>query len=195
MDDDYLPISMLNAFTYCPRRFYYEHVLGEMLVNAHVLEGQIRHERTHTSGVERQDDLTIRRGVRVYSDRWQLIGVIDLVEEQDGLVVPIEYKKGRGGRWLNDEVQLCAAALCLEERLQREISHGFVFYFAPRRRTRVDFTASLRATTAQTIEEARLLARSSHIPPPLPDNRRCRDCSLEPLCLPQEVRQLTGARG
>lgn len=33
MDDEYLPIAMLNAFEYCRRRFYYEYVLGEMLVN------------------------------------------------------------------------------------------------------------------------------------------------------------------
>ena len=31
---EYIPISYLNAYAYCPRRFYYEFTLGEMLVNA-----------------------------------------------------------------------------------------------------------------------------------------------------------------
>ena len=47
----FLPISHLNALEYCPRRFYYEFVLGEMLVNEHVLEGRLRHERCRHEGV------------------------------------------------------------------------------------------------------------------------------------------------
>ncbi len=46
---DYLPLSQLNAYAYCPRRFYYEFVLGEMLVNEHVLGGQQLHERVANS--------------------------------------------------------------------------------------------------------------------------------------------------
>ncbi|MGH2458613.1 MAG: CRISPR-associated protein Cas4 [Chloroflexota bacterium] len=194
MDDDYLPISMLNAYEYCPRRFYYEHVLGEMLVNEHVLEGQVRHERTDAGGTEHLDDTTVRRSVRVYSDRLRLVGVVDLVEEGTAGTVPVEYKKGRGGRWLNDHVQLCAAALCLEERLGQPIARGFVFYFQPRRRVSVSFTPELRRLTEDAIDGARAVARSAKLPPPLVDDRRCRDCSLEPLCLPREVRQLIGSR-
>ncbi|MFN8526763.1 MAG: hypothetical protein U0821_26975 [Chloroflexota bacterium] len=41
---DFIPILLLNALEYCPRR-YYELVLGEMLVNEHVLEGRMRRER------------------------------------------------------------------------------------------------------------------------------------------------------
>ncbi|HVC35556.1 MAG TPA: CRISPR-associated protein Cas4 [Chloroflexota bacterium] len=196
MEDDYLPISMLNAFEYCPRRFYYEYVLGEMLVNEHVLEGQLRHERTDAGGVERgpkgAPDTTVRRSVRVYSDRLRLIGVVDVVEEDPGGIVPLEYKKGRGGHWLNDHVQLCAAALCLEERLRTTITHGFIFYFGPRRRVRLAFTPELRRLTETAVDSARAVARAGQLPPPLVDDRRCRDCSLEPLCLPREVRRLTG---
>jgi CRISPR-associated exonuclease Cas4 len=192
MDDDYLPISMLNAFAYCPRRFYYEYVLGEMLVNEHVLEGQLRHERADAGGTTHLDDTTVLRSLRVYSDRLRLIGMVDVVEDGPDGLVPVEYKKGKGGRWLNDHLQLCAAALCLEERRRQPISHGFVFYFGPRRRVRVDFIASLRALTEQAVADARALARSGRLPPPLVDDRRCRDCSLEPLCLPREVRRLNG---
>ncbi|WP_290598947.1 hypothetical protein [Anabaena sp. AL93] len=30
MNEDYLPLAYLNAWEYCPRRFYLEYVLGEM---------------------------------------------------------------------------------------------------------------------------------------------------------------------
>lgn len=44
--DDYLPISYINALAYCARRFYYEYVQAEMLLNEHVSEGRILHART-----------------------------------------------------------------------------------------------------------------------------------------------------
>jgi len=191
MDDEYLPLSMLNAFAYCSRRFYYEHVLGEMVVNEHVLEGRLRHERVDAGHSERRaDDLTLR-SVRVYSDRLRLTGVVDVVEEGPDGLVPVEYKKGRGGQWLNDQVQLCAASLCLEERLDRTLTHGYIFYFGPRRRVQVPLTDQLRRATEEMVEAARAVARANRIPPPVADDHRCRDCSLEPLCLPREVRRLT----
>ncbi len=48
-----LPISSLNAMEYCPRRFYYQFVQGEMLVNEFVLEGTLEHQRVHQAGSHR----------------------------------------------------------------------------------------------------------------------------------------------
>ena len=39
----YLPTSMLNQLEYCERRFYLMQVLGEMDINADVLEGALRY--------------------------------------------------------------------------------------------------------------------------------------------------------
>ena len=41
-----IPLSYLNAIEYCPRRFYYEFVEGDMLENEFVLSGSLLHERT-----------------------------------------------------------------------------------------------------------------------------------------------------
>ena len=107
---------------------------------------------------------------------------------------PVEYKKGsaHGGR-SNDHVQLCAQGLCLEERIGRPIAGGYVFSFDTRRRTWIPFTPELRAQTEAAIAHAFALLRAGHLPPPLPAelDRKCRACSLEPLCLPREVRALS----
>lgn len=189
---DYLPISMLNQLEYCPRRFWYMFVEGEMLVNEHVLTGTFQHERAHEAGVEHDgDEVTLRR-VYVHSDRLRLTGFVDLLEERAGEWTPVEYKKGHAGRWVNDEVQLCAQALCVEEQVGRPIDHGFVFYFGSRRRQQVDFTPELRAWTEASVARAFEVLAEGRIPPPLPEKmaRKCRDCSLEPVCLPAEVRAL-----
>jgi len=187
---DYLTIAMLNQLEYCPRRFWYMFVLGEMDVNAPVLEGTLQHERAHTPGTRQEGDATVMRRVYVYADRLRLVGFVDVLEEADGQVHPVEYKRGKMGRWLNDHIQLCAQALCLEERLDVEISHGFIFYWRSRRRERVDFTPEVRARTRQAIETAFSLLAEGAMPPTLENYRKCRDCSLEPICLPREVRRL-----
>jgi CRISPR-associated exonuclease Cas4 len=127
-----------------------------------------------------------------------LSGFADVVEEQEGQLTPIEYKKGKMGQWLNDHVQLCAQALCLEEMLNCHIPHGYIFYFGSARREKVVFTDVLRKHTEETIQLAFTLLERRELPPPLIGkqtgrtplpalHKKCRDCSLEPLCLPREV--------
>lgn len=199
--DEYLPISMLNQLEYCERRFYLMHVMGEMEVNAHVLEGTFRHEQVHTAGTSREGETLIHRRVYVWSDELCIAGFADVVEELpspvgkegggEGELVPVEYKKGRMGKWLNDHIQLCAQALCIAERTGAVVPKGYIFYFGSRHREEVEFTPELRQRTAQSIERAHQIVAAGCLPPPLENYNKCRDCSLEPVCLPREVRLLT----
>ena len=197
-DLESLSISYLNAMEYCPRRFYYECALGEFVDNAHTVEGTMRHTRSDEGRTTTEDGVTTLRRVWVWSDRLRLSGFADVVEECEGQLTPIEYKKGKMGEWLNDHVQLCAQALCLEEMLNCHIPHGYIFYFGSARREEVVFTDALRQHTEEMIRLAFSLLERGVLPPPLVGKRtgrnelpalhkKCRDCSLEPLCLPREV--------
>ncbi len=188
---DYLPISMLNQLAYCERRFWLMYVQGEMEVNAPVLEGIQRHERVHAGGVERESGIVLHRRVYLWSDRLRVAGFADVVEEQGGELVPVEYKRGRMGRWLNDHIQLCAQALCLEERTGRPVRRGAIFYWRSRRRVEVAFTPELRARTEAAVTRAFALLEAGRMPPPIEHRPKCRDCSLEPICLPREVQALS----
>lgn len=193
-ETDYLPVSMLNQLEYCERRFYLMQVLGEMEINAHVLEGSLRHERAHSGQAEGIGEKTVHRRVYIWSDALGLAGFTDVVEmEPGGAPIPVEYKKGRMGRWLNDHVQLCAQALCLEERLGLAIEQGALFYFGSRRRQEVVFTPELRQRTRQAVARARQISAARSLPAPIQNYTKCRDCSLEPVCLPRETLRLAQA--
>ncbi len=189
---DYLPISMLNQLEYCERRFWLMYVCGEMDINAPVLEGIQQHERAHSEGLRREGETTIHRRVYLWSDRLRVSGFADVVEERAGELIPVEYKHGRMGRWLNDHIQLCAQAICLEERTGRPVRRGEIFYWRSRRRVRVDITPELRAHTEEAVARAFALLETGQIPPPLNRRAKCRDCSLEGICLPREVLCLLG---
>jgi len=184
---DYLPISMLNQLEYCERRFWLMYVHSEMEVNAPVLEGIQQHERAHNGGRERDGEITIRRRVYLWSDRLRVAGFADVVEEREEELVPVEYKRGRMGRWLNDHIQLCAQAICLEERTGQLVERGEIFYRRSRRRVTVDITPELRALTEAAVVRAFALLSADQMPPPLDHRAKCRDCSLEGVCLPREV--------
>ena len=193
-----IPLSYLNALEYCPRRFHYEFVQGDMLRNEFVLEGTLLHKNADQPGQHTSQEGEIQLNhLYLYSERLRLSGFTDIVEEEDGMLIPVEYKHGKEGKWLNDHVQLCAQALCLEERQTEAILYGYIFYYGSRKRVQVHFTPELRAKTQAVIERAFQIAALDTPPPPL-DGKiaiRCRDCSLHPICMPEEVKLLKSQKG
>src|SRR6266581_1603437 len=156
-----LPIASLNVLEYCPRKFYYQFVQGETLVNEFVLEGTLAHQRVHQTGTRTTAEGEMQT-TQLYlsSEVLRLSGFADVVEERSGVLVPVEYKRGQQGQWLNDHIQLCAQALCLEERQPGKplIPYGYVYYVGSRRRVQVTFTQQLRAGTRAAIARALQIA-------------------------------------
>lgn len=188
MQTDFIPLSHINALAYCPRRFVYEYVQAEMLINEHVLEGTLRHTAADRGDTVWGEGVVQQRRIYVWSERLGLAGFCDLVERRDGALYPVEYKKGRTGE--NDRAQLCAQAMCLEERMGQPIAAGFLYSFATRRREEVVFDPTLRALVEALAITARQLADAGVLPPPITKRAKCRACSLEPICLPDEVTAL-----
>lgn len=189
MIENYLPLAYLNAWEYCPRRFYLEYQLGEMEDNEHILIGRYLHRNIDEEGISQEGDTLVHRHQWVWCDRLQVSGIIDAVEERDRQLIPLEYKKGKMANHLNDHFQLCAAALCLEERTGCSIAYGEIFYHTNRRRQKVTFTLQLREATEQAIAAAHMAAQGS-MPQPIDHPKKCQACSLQEICLPFEVKQL-----
>src|SRR5690606_18697009 len=105
-------------------------------------------------------------------------------------LIPVEHKRGRMGQWLNDHVQLCAQAICLEERSSMPVPYGEIFYWGNRRREHVEIDETLRDLTRSTVDRVYALLSAGTMPPPIDHYAKCRDCSLEPICLPRETLKL-----
>lgn len=190
MSETYIPLSQMNTYVFCPRRFYYESIEGHQVINDHVEEGKIKHEHVHTAVTDRKkQDKTISRRQYLASDTLGVSGYTDLVEEKNGVPYPVEFKKAGTGNWLNDQVQLCLQGLLLEEKTGVSIPHGYIFYIGSKRRRKVPFDKELRETTLRYVAEARSLLESRKIPKPVHDNR-CNGCSVRSICLPDEVAYL-----
>lgn len=198
--DDYVLISALNQYDYCPHRCYLIHVERVFTHNEHTVAGSIEHARVDSGEATKRGELRQFRSVWLHSNRYKLFGKADLIEEagQSGgrkRIYPIEYKHGKRGEWKNDRLQLCAQALCLEDMLNlvEPIPFGYLFYAQTARREEVRLDDELRSFCLGTIERAHRLVQSGERPPAI-HTARCRGCSLHSVCLPRETEILKTAR-
>ena len=106
-------------------------------------------------------------------------------------LAPVEYKKGKRRAFENDDAQLCAQGLCLEEMFGMRVERGAVFHAASKRRREVEFTAELRKLTEDAIAELHRLAASGAVPAAV-FKPSCEECSLYEICLPQVTSQPAG---
>lgn len=192
MDLTTISVAGLHALVYCERLFYLEEVERIRRADARVYAGRRLH--TELEGEDSAGDGEWSRLV-LESESLGLRGSVDVLRRRDGLLIPHEHKRGRaagrkGARaaWDTDRVQVAAYAMLLEEAHGEAVPEGRIRYHANRVTVRVPVDEELRAEVRAAVKRARELAEAIERPPITPQERRCRTCSLAPVCLPEEER-------
>lgn len=203
-DDEMLPLSGIQHYSFCPRQWALIHVAQEWSENILTVQGDIVHKRAHDVSLrERRGDTIELRAVNVCSRRLGLSGQCDVVEMvqsengvalagEDGLweVFPVEYKRGRRKTIDADRLQLCAQAMALEEMLCCDIDEAYLFYHETRSRERVSLDDGLREETLRCAQEMHRLFSRKHVPKAKP-RAACRSCSIKDVCLPSLAKRET----
>jgi CRISPR-associated exonuclease Cas4 len=207
-EDELLPLSALQHLLFCERQCALIHIEQAWDENRLTAEGRILHDRVHEGENESRRNVRIVRGLRLRSLRLGLVGVADVVEfhrptadlksqisdlRWPGQPFPIEYKRGKPKPDVCDSVQLCAQALCLEEMTGVPVPQGALFYGLPRRRQDVLFDEPLRCRTETAAQRLHALFGAG-LTPPAVYAKRCDNCSLKTLCLPETAGRGKSAR-
>jgi CRISPR-associated exonuclease Cas4 len=185
--DDPIPISALNHYAYCPRRCALIHVEQTYDENLYTMRGRDLHERTdlqEESGWE--EGMRVERALPLWSKRLGLIGKADVVEFHGETPYPVEYKSGHRRQFDNDDLQVCAQAICLEEMTGLLVPRGAIFHHSSRRRREVVFHEHLRAQVAEAVAAIRVMLSAKALPEPVND-KRCERCSLLESCMPSVI--------
>lgn len=184
--DEFIPLSALQHYLYCPRQCALIHVEQLWAESRHTAEGRLLHEQADKPRGERRRGVRTATALPLVHAGLRISGIADVVEFHEGpdgeQAFPVEYKRGRPKAHRADEVQLCAQALCLEDMLDQAVPHGALFYGATRRRTDVAFDAELRRLTRDTITATRAMLDAGITPTADYSPRRCDACSLIDLC-------------
>lgn len=199
-----IPARMINEYAYCPRLFYLEHVQGEWAHNAETLDGRFVHRRVDEErGRVPEPEKVVEmprlhaRSVLLGSDELGVTARVDVIEADDERVIPVDYKRGAPpdvveGAYEPERVQVCLQGLLLREH-GYECDEGALYFAETNQRVRVELTDELVARTRELIAEARRVAASGMIPPPLVRSPKCPRCSLVGICLPDETNLLREA--
>ncbi len=212
-EEEWVPISALAHYAFCPRRVVLIHSENLWAENRWTAEGKILHETTDTPTRKTSRDTRFVRSLRLSSAEDGLCGVADVVEfkridgeefaqnrtefDSDGIElpnldgrwfpVPIEFKRGKTRVDESYEIQLCAQGICLEEKFAISIPFGYLYYGESGHRKKIEFTVSLRHTTRTLAGEVRSALLSDKTPKP-EFSKKCRECSLVDLCLPEAIK-------
>jgi len=191
MDNDYLSISALQHYAFCPRQFALIHVEQVWEENRFTAEGRLLHERVDSHVTETRVNIRYERSVLLQSEQYAIKGKMDLLEIHQGQsekYFPVEYKRGKPKLEHWDKLQLCAQALCIEEMRNATVSAGAIWYWETRKREHVDIDQELRQETIDVIQKASEIRASGITPRPIDNPKRCRGCSLYSLCEPDTFR-------
>lgn len=195
-DDEFIPLSALQHYLYCPRQCALIHLEQQWAENRQTAEGRLLHDRADTPAVERRHGVRTITAMPLSSSELGITGVADVVEFRTGEAgehpYPVEYKRGRPKAHRADEVQLCAQALCLEGMFGVAVEEGALFYGQPRRREVVVFDQVLRELTRETIHATRGMFLSGRTPLAGYEAKRCDNCSLLDLCQPRMLARAGG---
>ncbi len=197
-EDDFIQLSALQHFVFCQRQCALIHIEQAWVENQFTAEGRIMHENPDEGLTEKRKDLKIARGMLLNSYELGLSGKADVVEFHKDVggkwqAFPVEYKRGKPKADNCDKVQLCAQALCLEEMLNARITKGALFYGRTKRRLDVDFDASLRKETKDTIALVHDFIKNGKTPKPVYTSK-CKSCSFLDLCMPKAMEKKTSVK-
>ena len=217
MDESLWPARNVAEYAYCPRLFYYMQVEGIFVPSSDTEKGVAVHRRVDkpSASLEKtdisEDDPERPKVVRSLVLTSELLGLtatLDLAEISGKTAVPVEYRKGRPKHvavgppvddcseieqsppshpeaWPTDRIQVGLQSILLEDA-GYTVPEAVIYYAGEKLRLRIPVDDALKAEALRTLETAKRCANGSR-PLPLVNDSRCPRCSLQPICLPDEV--------
>jgi len=217
MDESLWPARNVAEHAYCPRLFYFMQVEGVFVPSSDTEKGLAVHRRVDRPSAEPEvmdvgkddpDRPKVVRSLVLTNETLGLTATLDLTEISGQVAVPVEYRKGRpkhvalgspitdsgdleqlplqqAEAWSTDRIQVGLQAILLESA-GYAVHEAVIYYAEEKLRLRLSVDDLLKAEALQTLESAKRCAEGPR-PLPLVNDPRCPRCSLQPICLPDEV--------
>jgi len=215
MTDEYLwSVRNVAEFAYCPRLFYLMEVEGLHLSNTDTELGNRIHKRVDKHSAVKKSEKTESckpktvRSLTLTDYDLKLTATLDIADIKGKQAFPIEYRKGSAKRnyilpnisqeetetpndlyenepWPTDKIQIALQAILLEKN-GYDVNQGYIFYAKEKLKLAVKIDEELEKYALEILKQAQNCAKGSR-PKPLENDPRCPRCSLQPVCLPDEV--------
>jgi CRISPR-associated exonuclease Cas4 len=184
--DELVNIGHINQYLYCPRRYYYITYFDTIEMNFYLKDGQLKHQNQSRRG-------GWIRELYLKSEKLGIHGKIDVLESKNiksigTTLTPIERKRGSSYHD-NDEVQLAAYCMLLEDYLGEPVRMGYLYLFGTNERYAITITDWHREKVMQVVQAIRNMTLDN-IPDFADNPNKCEKCSTVQYCLPEEMKML-----
>lgn len=188
--DEIVNVGDINQYLYCARRFYYINYFDTIEMNRYLKDGLLKHQSQSRRG-------GWIRELYLRSEKLGLHGKIDVLESRNirsvgTTLTPIERKRGSSYHD-NDEVQLAAYCMLLEDYLGEPVRMGYIYLFGTNERYAITITDWHRRRVVEVVEAIQNM--TIECIPDFADNpNKCEKCSTVQYCMPEETRMLERER-
>lgn len=201
MEEVYVQIRELNEMVFCERLHHLMYVQGLFENNADTLEGSFQHQLREGTEQNNLLDGVKLSSLVLYALEGKLGGKIDGICEENGEYIPIEdkhsKKPGHTGKyklgnyevetevWINDFAQLIGEVFVLRAN-GYATTYGKIYYRGSNELVKVEYLPEYDDVVKMLVEKC-IENHQKTMPEPLIDSEKCIRCSLNWICLPEEV--------
>lgn len=158
-------------------------------MNIYLKDGMLKHQNQSRRG-------GWIREFYLRSERLGLHGKIDVLESKNiksigTTLTPIERKRGSSYHD-NDEAQLAAYCMLLEDYLEEPVRMGYIYLFGTNERYAITITDWHRQHVKQVVNAIKSMTLD-RIPVFAENRNKCEKCSMVQYCMPEETELLEGA--
>lgn len=184
--DEIVNVGDINQYLYCARRFYYINYFDTIEMNRYLKDGLLKHQSQSRRG-------GWIRELYLRSEKLGLHGKIDVIESRNirsvgTTLTPIERKRGSSYHD-NDEVQLAAYCMLLEDYLGEPVRMGYLYLFGTNERYAITITDWHRNKVKEVVMAIQNMTIDK-IPDFAENRNKCEKCSTVQYCMPEETRML-----
>lgn len=201
MENIVIQLRELNEYVYCRKLAHLMYVQGLFEENADTLTGSHSHEKREEEGKNTSLEGVKLNTMTLYGYDGRLCGKLDNIYSENGEYVPVEDINSKmpesnlqqklcgiemeTGAWLNDVPQLLGQMYLLRQN-GYPCSRGKIYYRGSNKMVEIPYQKEYDIIVEQLVSECILLYEML-CPSPLVDSEKCIRCSLNWICLPDEV--------
>jgi len=188
-----IDVTDVKQYFFCPRIVYFNHVLGyyERTTESEV-EGKEVHEELWNKEKRRKTILKKRSlsgyekifGLRLYSRRLRLKGILDCLAYKDKEYIPIEYKETNYPGYIpaNHKYQLVAYSLLVDETYNTITRYGYIYYSKSDKLAKVKLTIDMKRYVRESVDKIINIIINEYLPPVRTRKSRCINCGYYKIC-------------
>jgi len=196
----------IKQYFYCPRIVYFQYLMPSFRpITYKMEEGKIRQteeiklelRRTLSRfGIKTTKPIATRNhtepdvqrlyGVKLFSQRLNISGKVDMAIITPSEVIPIDFKDGAFSVGevvaLHHKYQLLTYGIMLEELYKRKAEKGFIHSLEDGSTKSIYFTPGARQFLLGKIKVIREMIQKEALPQETPHKGRCKECEFKPIC-------------